>query len=217
MDPPDILERVSVVDLDIELAVEDQLEKLFGVRGELFPSDDVVEQSRTQKTDVLGGEPTVRRERRRGRWSVADTRSSAPRVEKRSRQDLPDGERRHGTRSVSERDERSFPLDHLQVVFERRLADPIVYDIYPLSSGDLENLGDEVLLLGVVDEELGPVLLGQVELCLGGRGSDDVRADVPEHLTEQEADTPSSGVDQDVFTLFDRVSFPDQAQSRQSL
>ena len=72
MDPPDILERVSVVDLDIELAVEDQLEKLFGVRGELFPSDDVVEQSRTQETDVLGREPTVIRESCRGRWSVAE-------------------------------------------------------------------------------------------------------------------------------------------------
>lgn len=52
--PPDILQLVSVVDLDVELAIDDELEQFFGVSGEFFSGDDIVEQGRTEETDVLG-------------------------------------------------------------------------------------------------------------------------------------------------------------------
>lgn len=57
--PPDILQRISVVDLDVELSIEDELEELFGVGGKFFSRRDIVEEGRSEESEVLGRQSTV--------------------------------------------------------------------------------------------------------------------------------------------------------------
>jgi hypothetical protein len=57
--PSDILQRISVVDLDVELSIEDELEELLGVGGKFFACGNVVEEGRSEKSEVLGRQSTV--------------------------------------------------------------------------------------------------------------------------------------------------------------
>jgi hypothetical protein len=52
--PPDVLQRINVVNLDVKLSIEDELEELLGVGGKFFASGDIVEEGRSEKSKILG-------------------------------------------------------------------------------------------------------------------------------------------------------------------
>lgn len=47
------------MDLDVELSIEDELEELFGVGGKFFSRRDIVEEGRSEESEVLGRQSTV--------------------------------------------------------------------------------------------------------------------------------------------------------------
>lgn len=60
---------------------------------------------------------------------------------------------------------------------------------------------------------LGTVLLGQLGLLLGGRGADDVCAEVLGHLAKHESDTAGCCVDEDPVAALDWVGFAEEGPS----
>jgi hypothetical protein len=76
--PPDVLQRISIVNLDVELSIEDELEELLGVGGKFFACGDIVEEGRSEKSEVFGGQSTLSMQRTRGQKAmIASSRSKS--------------------------------------------------------------------------------------------------------------------------------------------
>ena len=119
-------------------------------------------------------------------------------------------------RRVSKGDHRPLPSATLEIIIERGLSNSTEHRMAALAVRQLHNLVKD-LLVGVVDDVVAAMLLGDLGLLGRGRSANDRGAEVLCHLDDQTARPASCGVHQDDIARLDLVGVAHQRPGCEAL
>ena len=182
---PRLLQRIRLMDLNIQLPILDEIEQHMGIELEFLSGYDVVVESGAGDVCALG------------------------------RQVLLDVDGRHGPGAGAEVDDGALAADGLQRALPGVRADAVEDDGDAADFlGEVLDLLEPGLagVVFVVDDELGAGGFGEGAFFGPARRADRARPDVPEDLAQEEADAAGGGVHEHPVALLHGVAFLHQRQ-----